>query len=99
MSHGGYYRSPWPGEDGGPARLQVPRGPFAPLLGAGQRLHITRRRVHFPTMTVLREPGEVYLLRHQMLRHRFLRLPTGSRRTAACVPRCSCRASDLTTPS
>ena len=76
MSNEGYYPSLWPGEDGGPARLQVPPAPFAPLLGSGKRLRITRRRVHFPTMTVLREPGEVYLLRHRMLRHRFFGLPT-----------------------
>ncbi len=78
MSNEGYYPSPWPGEDGGPARLQVPDGPCAPLLGGGKRLRITRRRLHFPTMTVLREPGEVYLLRHQMLRHRFLGMPTAA---------------------
>jgi len=76
VSNEGYYPSPWPAEDGGPARLQVPQSRCVPLLGAGKRLRITRRRVHFPTMTVLREPGEVYLLRHEMLRHRFFGLPT-----------------------
>lgn len=62
MSPAGYYDSPWPGEDGGPGRLQLSSrgGPgFAP-----GRVTVTSREAVAATMVVLRDPGEVYVLRH-----------------------------------
>lgn len=78
----GYYASPWPGEDGGPERLARPRGPFALDVPAGARLVATRRPVFCGTMTVLRDPGEVYFLHHQLIRSYLLGRPT-----TACVER------------
>ncbi len=58
----GYWPSPWPGEDGGPKRQQIP--------GDGRGLVITTaptvtsRSTMVGTMVVLRDPGEVYLLCH-----------------------------------
>ena len=63
MSPAGYWPSPWPGEDGGPARLQLPSSSFdGPLAGA--TLSVTSRMALASTMVVLRDPGEVYLLCH-----------------------------------
>jgi hypothetical protein len=60
-----YWPSPWPAEDGGPHRLQVPTGPHRGLrLGGGRELVVTHRESPGTTMVVLREPGEVYVLRH-----------------------------------
>jgi hypothetical protein len=61
----GYWPSRWPAEDGGPTRRQAPAS--GPGLGIrpGERLEVTARRdVAAATMTVLRDPGEAYLLRH-----------------------------------
>ncbi len=76
----GYFDSPWPAEDGGPQRLQVPGG--APALGLqpGEALGCTTRRTLLSTMTVLGAPGEVYLLTHSALRAK-LGLPTSARVT------------------
>ena len=63
MTTPGYWPSPWPGEDGGPARLQVPVGLPSPRFDAG-RVEITHREAVVTTMVVLRDPGEVYVLRH-----------------------------------
>ncbi len=64
----GYYASPWPGEDGGPARMQrAPQG-SALSLQPGERLRCTTRDTVLSTMTVLGDPGEVYLLTHSALR-------------------------------
>lgn len=60
----GYWPSPWPAEDGGPARLQSPWGSPGLRLTAGSRLEVVSRTAIASTMVVLREPGEVYLLRH-----------------------------------
>jgi len=68
----GYWRSPWPAEDGGPTRRQAGRGiggamdapPRAFDLGPGRMLRATSRAVFAPTMCVLRDPGEVFLLSH-----------------------------------
>ncbi len=59
-SNPGYWQSPWPGEDNGPARqqlsnLRVRRNAVA---------HSTSRLAPVSTMVVLREPGEVFLLCH-----------------------------------
>jgi hypothetical protein len=57
--------SPWPAEDGGPRRLQVPTSPHPGLgLAPGQALSVTHREAPGTTMVVLRDPGEVYVLRH-----------------------------------
>lgn len=63
MSPEGYWPSPWPGEDGGPARLQVSAGVSGPRFEAG-RVRVTSREAVAATMVVLREPGEVFALRH-----------------------------------
>jgi len=52
--------SPWPAEDGGASRLQRAAGAS---LGPGD-LTATYREADVATMAVLREPGEVLLLRH-----------------------------------
>lgn len=74
----GYWPGPWPAEDGGPERLQVVRGGSLGLT-AGSRLACITRPTLLSTMTVLRQPGEVYLLTHSALRA-HLGLPT-----TACV--------------
>ncbi|MEI8325295.1 MAG: hypothetical protein WCH44_08005, partial [Betaproteobacteria bacterium] len=81
MSAGGYFASPWPGEDGGPQRLQTPSGTGGLNLRAGEALHCVTRNTLLSTMTVLGAPGEVYLLTHSALRAR-VGLPT-----TACVER------------
>ena len=81
MSASGYLATPWPGEDGGPQRLQLPQGDAALGLRAGEKLRCVSRRTWMSTMTVLGAPGEVYLLTHSVLRAR-LGLPT-----TACVER------------
>ena len=62
--HHGLWPSPWPAEDGGPRRLQVPH--HGPGLGLqpGEQLEVTSRLAIASTMVVLRGPGEVYLLCH-----------------------------------
>jgi len=67
---GGYWPSPWPGEDGGPERQQEPRpsgGRNASGfdLGGG-RLKSTGRDLFASTMSVLREPGQVFVLAHSV---------------------------------
>jgi hypothetical protein len=59
----GYWRSRWPGEDGGPRRLQQPATGPGPDLDAGHVV-VRSREVIAATMVVLRDPGEVFLLRH-----------------------------------
>ena len=81
MSAAGYLDSPWPGEDAGPQRLQVPHRVPALNLQPGERLACTTRNTLMSTMTVLGAPGEVFLLTHSALRAR-IGLPT-----TACVER------------
>lgn len=78
MSLHGYLPSPWPAEDGGPARLQASLCSPGLALKAGEQLRATVRRTQLSTMTVLGAPGEVYLLTHTALRSR-LGLPTTAR--------------------
>src|SRR6185437_3923023 len=59
----GYWPSAWPAEDGGPRRLQVPSAGAGPDLKP-DRLMVTTREAIVATMPVLRDPGELYLLRH-----------------------------------
>ena len=63
-----YYPSPWPGEDGGPQRLQAARAPSTLNLQPGEKLACVTRNTLMSTMTVLGDPGEVYLLTHSALR-------------------------------
>mgnify|MGYP000025788496 FL=1 len=63
----GYFDSPWPCEDAGPARLQSPHAAKGLDIKANERLHSTSRRTHLSTMTVLGAPGEVFLLTHSVL--------------------------------
>ena len=74
----GYFASPWPCEDAGPARLQVPHQTQGLNLQAQDSLQCTSRRTQVSTMTVLGEPGEVFLLTHAVVRS-HLGLPTTSR--------------------
>jgi len=60
----GLWPSPWPAEDGGPVQLQAPHGGAALGLQPGERLVATSREAMVATMVVLRDPGQVYLLRH-----------------------------------
>lgn len=64
----GYFDSPWPGEDGGPARLAIPQHAAAFGLKPDEMLRSISRSKFFSTMTVLGAPGEVYLLSHSALR-------------------------------
>ncbi len=81
MSGNGYFASPWPGEDGGPERLQAPHGTAGLQLREGEQLQCVTRNTLLSTMTVLGAPGEVYLLTHSALRA-HIGLPT-----SACVER------------
>jgi len=74
----GYLDTPWPAEDGGAARLQVPNGVVGLGLRPGERLLATAVTRVMSTMTVLGAPGEVYLLTHSALRARWGR-PTSCR--------------------
>ena len=74
-----YYPSPWPGEDGGPQRLQAARAPSTLNLQPGEKLACVTRNTLMSTMTVLGDPGEVYLLTHSALRSKL------GMATTACV--------------
>ena len=63
VSDPGYWPSPWPGEDGGPARPQASRFVRGPRFEAAH-VSVTSREAVVATMAVLREPGEVFVLRH-----------------------------------
>ncbi len=60
----GYWNSRWPGEDGGPARSEIPRSTGGLAIQPGEHLAVTSRDAMVTTMVVLRDPGEVYLLCH-----------------------------------
>lgn len=68
----GYYPSPWSGEDGGPRRLQVVNGLTGLDIKPGEGLSIkSSRRLSTGNMVVLRDPGEVYLMRVDTLRDKL----------------------------
>ena len=67
----GYYQSPWPGEDGGPERLQIPTGLKGLDIQPGDTFKTRSRRLLVGNMVLLRDPGEVYLMHHDGLRHHF----------------------------
>lgn len=81
MSALGYFASPWPAEDGGPQRLQVPCCGPELALRPGEPLGCVTRNTLLSTMTVLGAPGEVYLLTHSALRARL------GLATTSCVER------------
>lgn len=58
----GYWPSPWPGEDGGPARLQAPASGTLAL--ASGPLVATSRPAFIGCMPILRAAGQVYLQGH-----------------------------------
>ena len=63
MTLPGYWPSRWPGEDAGPRRLQTPlTGPGPGLEPA--HVEVRSRDAIAATMVVLRDEGEVFLLRH-----------------------------------
>ena len=59
----GYWPSRWPGEDGGPLRRQRPASGAGPALDPAH-VEVRSREAIAATMVVLRDPGEVFLLRH-----------------------------------
>jgi hypothetical protein len=63
MTGAGYWSSPWSGEDGGPRRLLCSPGVPGPRFAATGAT-VTSREAVAATMVVLRDPGEVFLLRH-----------------------------------
>jgi hypothetical protein len=102
----GYWPSHWPCEDGGPRRTQAPASDIALDLQPGERLSVHSRNVMVACMTVLRDPGELYLQGHLGTGNltstaRFMsRLAAGaiaSTRTASPSPRASCPAIRRTT--
>ena len=68
----GLWRSSWPAEDGGPQRRQVPAGASGLRVRPGETLRLAAWRDAFATtMVVLRDPGEVFVLRHTIGRRPF----------------------------
>jgi len=74
-----YFNSPWPAEDGGPGRLAAAHT-AALDIQPHESLQVTRRRTQMSTMTILGEPGEVFLLTHSAIRAK-LGFATSSRVT------------------
>jgi hypothetical protein len=62
----GYWPSCWPGEDGGPRRSQAPTGLANVAPPRDRAPQVTHRDAFGATMLVLREPGELFALRHTM---------------------------------
>jgi hypothetical protein len=59
---GGYWPGPWPCEDGGPRRTQVPSDASAGFdLKTGEKLASRSRAIAMGCMTIVRDAGEVYL--------------------------------------
>jgi hypothetical protein len=63
MTAAGYWPSRWPGEDGGPCRLQRPLTGDGPSLEQ-EHVDVCSREAIAATMVVQREPGQLFLLRH-----------------------------------
>ena len=59
----GYWPSRWPAEDGGPRRRQRPAMGTGPGIAPGAA-EVRSREAIVATMPVLRDPGEVFVLRH-----------------------------------
>lgn len=63
----GLWPGAWPAEDGGPARTQSPAGLPPLAIAPGERLETTVVRDALgTTMVVLRDAGEVFVLRHTL---------------------------------
>jgi hypothetical protein len=60
----GYWRGPWPCEDGGPRRAQAPTGSPGLNVQPDEVLKVHHRPVLIGCMTITRAPGEVFLLGH-----------------------------------
>ncbi len=61
----GYWDSPWPGEDAGRSRRQAPHGVPGWGLPDGAGLDVVARHdLVAATMPIVRDPGELFLLRH-----------------------------------
>lgn len=60
----GYWPGPWPCEDGGPRRTQTPNAPGLNIQPS-ETLRVNHRPILIGCMTILRAPGEVYLLGHR----------------------------------
>ena len=66
---GSYWPAPWTCEDGGPRRLGAPQGQPGLGITGGECLELqTVRDVAGSGMLIRREPGELYLLRHELPR-------------------------------
>jgi hypothetical protein len=64
VSEAALWPSGWPAEDGGPCRRQY-ASVAAPQIADGERLTLAARRdAYAATMLVLRDPGELFALRH-----------------------------------
>ena len=79
-SGSGYYHSPWPGEDGSAQRLQTPNEGQGLNIPVDATPIVTKRRFlwDFGNMIILRDQGQVYLMRANYLKHRYLRMPSSS---------------------
>lgn len=65
--HPGLWPGPWPAEDGGPRRTAALDTLPGLGIGAGERLVVGAvRDALATTMVILRDPGEVYVLRHTL---------------------------------
>ena len=64
LHHTGYWPSSWPGEDGGPLRVQSSEGAFAGIAAGSPS--VTSRDAHGATMVIRRGTGEVFLTGHSV---------------------------------
>ena len=62
----GYWNSPWPAEDGGPSRQQRIEGHGGLVPGPNERYEVVHRLNIATTMVVRRNPGELFLLSHDV---------------------------------
>ena len=67
MTTSGYFDSPWPSEDAGPARLQTSFNRRGFNVQKGEQIFCTTRRTQLSTMTVLGQAGDVFLLTHSVV--------------------------------
>jgi hypothetical protein len=63
----GLWRGRWSAEDGGPTRQQAVREPVGLYLGTDETLALAAYRdAYATTMVILRDPGEIFVLRHTL---------------------------------
>ncbi len=65
MTGSALWPSPWPAEDGGPRRTQTSHVAAGPKFRSGTATSVHREAIA-STMVVLRAPGEVFVLRHEI---------------------------------